>query len=88
MDDCNGRAQEDGMWRWDGDWEVDTSADTDQDGWQYGFSWATTMGPDCTATSFVRRRRWVRVRRKIEEPATEGDTERDTERGGGDAVAD
>lgn len=71
----NGRVQEDGTWRWDGEWEVDTSADTDQEGWQYGFSWAATMGPECSATSFVRRRRWIRVRRKIEEPAAEGDRE-------------
>ena len=54
-------------WRWDGDWDVDISADTDQEGWQYGFAWSAAMGPECTAACFVRRRRWVRVRRRVED---------------------
>ena len=52
-------------WCWDGDWEIDMSDDNDADGWAYGgFSWKF-LAAECTATSFVRRRRWLRVRRKV-----------------------
>ena len=42
----------DHTWRWDGAWEVDNFADSDAEGWQYGFNFKL-MIPECTATCFV-----------------------------------
>ncbi|KAL2826985.1 hypothetical protein BDW59DRAFT_59178 [Aspergillus cavernicola] len=51
------------VWR---TWYVDMSGDVDEQGWQYGFSFAASSwhGTHPFCHSFVRRRRWVRLRVK------------------------
>ena len=53
-------------WSWKS-WYVDMSADVDEEGWQYSFSFAGRFswhGTHPWWTSFVRRRRWLRKRVK------------------------
>ncbi|KAI2701919.1 hypothetical protein CBS147332_7695 [Penicillium roqueforti] len=52
-------------WTWK-TWYVDMSGDTDEQGWQYSFSFASSSwhGTQLWFHSFVRRRRWVRLRTK------------------------
>jgi hypothetical protein len=35
-----------------------------EDGWMYAFNWNTTWHNKPGATTYVRRRKWIRVRRK------------------------
>lgn len=53
-------------WVWKA-WYVDMSGDTDEQGWQYSFSFASSSwhGTQPWFHSFVRRRRWVRLRAKV-----------------------
>ncbi|GAA84958.1 peroxin Pex23-like-Penicillium chrysogenum [Aspergillus luchuensis IFO 4308] len=53
------------VWAWRS-WYVDMSGDVDDQGWQYSFSFKSTAwhGSHPWFHSFVRRRRWVRVRTK------------------------
>ncbi|KAJ6152446.1 hypothetical protein N7497_006765 [Penicillium chrysogenum] len=53
-------------WTWK-TWYVDMSGDTDEQGWQYSFSFASSSwhGTQPWFHSFVRRRRWVRLRTKV-----------------------
>ncbi|PWY87879.1 peroxin Pex23-like-penicillium chrysogenum [Aspergillus sclerotioniger CBS 115572] len=53
------------VWAWRS-WYVDMSGDVDDQGWQYSFSFASRAwhGSHPWFHSFVRRRRWVRVRVK------------------------
>ncbi|KAJ5486976.1 hypothetical protein N7530_001276 [Penicillium desertorum] len=53
-------------WAWK-TWYVDMSGDTDEQGWQYSFSFASSSwhGTQPWFHSFVRRRRWVRLRTKV-----------------------
>lgn len=55
-------------WAWP-TWYVDMSGDVDEQGWQYSFSFASSAwhGTHPWFHSFVRRRRWVRLRVKISE---------------------
>ncbi|KAJ5582256.1 hypothetical protein N7535_000876 [Penicillium sp. DV-2018c] len=55
-------------WAWK-TWYVDMSGDTDEQGWQYSFSFASSSwhGTQPWFHSFVRRRRWVRLRTKVAE---------------------
>jgi hypothetical protein len=55
-------------WTWK-TWYVDMSGDTDEQGWQYSFSFASSSwhGTQPWFHSFVRRRRWVRLRTKVHE---------------------
>ncbi|KAJ5130646.1 uncharacterized protein N7515_006685 [Penicillium bovifimosum] len=55
-------------WAWK-TWYVDMSGDTDEQGWQYSFSFASSSwhGTQPWFHSFVRRRRWVRLRIKVAE---------------------
>lgn len=52
-------------WTWK-TWYVDMSGDTDEQGWQYSFSFSSSSwhGTQPWFHSFVRRRRWVRLRTK------------------------
>lgn len=52
-------------WAWR-TWYVDMSGDVDEQGWQYAFSFTTSKwhGTHPWFHSFVRRRRWVRLRTK------------------------
>lgn len=54
-------------WAWD-QWYVDMSGDVDHEGWMYNFAFhnhmATWHGNKVWFHSFVRRRRWLRKRRK------------------------
>jgi vacuolar protein sorting-associated protein 13A/C len=57
-------------WEWKTNWHVEKVAEGDQDGWGYGFDFRTLQQwPPKSHTgkvhSFVRRRRWVRVRQSI-----------------------
>lgn len=60
-------------WAWK-TWYVDMSGDTDEQGWQYSFSFASSSwhGTQPWFHSFVRRRRWVRLRTKAVERRTRG----------------
>lgn len=53
-------------WAWR-TWYVDMSGDVDDQGWQYAFSFGSSQwhGTHPWFHSFVRRRRWVRLRTKI-----------------------
>ncbi|KAI9813225.1 MAG: hypothetical protein M1827_004167 [Pycnora praestabilis] len=54
-------------WLWKS-WYVDMSADVDEEGWQYSFSFNPTFswhGAHVWFHSFVRRRRWLRKRVKV-----------------------
>lgn len=53
-------------WAWKA-WYVDMSGDTDEQGWQYSFSFGSSSwhGTQPWFHSFVRRRRWVRLRSKV-----------------------
>ncbi|KAJ5390736.1 Meiotically protein [Penicillium cataractarum] len=55
-------------WAWR-TWYVDMSGDVDEQGWQYAFSFSSSQwhGTHPWFHSFVRRRRWVRLRTKISE---------------------
>ncbi|KAJ5287492.1 hypothetical protein N7478_003178 [Penicillium angulare] len=55
-------------WTWR-TWYVDMSGDVDEQGWQYSFSFGSSQwhGTHPWFHSFVRRRRWVRLRTKIPE---------------------
>ncbi|KAJ6083372.1 hypothetical protein N7467_007507 [Penicillium canescens] len=55
-------------WAWKA-WYVDMSGDVDEQGWQYSFSFASSSwhGTQPWFHSFVRRRRWVRLRIKVPE---------------------
>jgi hypothetical protein len=58
----------DPTWEWaHKDWYVDMTLDVDASGWQYGFSFQTSSftGTFHPLTTFVRRRRWLRLRRKM-----------------------
>ncbi|KAL4800436.1 hypothetical protein BDV19DRAFT_353012 [Aspergillus venezuelensis] len=58
-------------WAWK-TWYVDMSGDVDEQGWQYAFSFSKTSSWHGTHPfwhSFVRRRRWVRLRNKKISPA-------------------
>ncbi|KAH0565193.1 hypothetical protein GP486_001409 [Trichoglossum hirsutum] len=59
----------DPSWRWAWkSWYVDMSADVDEEGWQYSFSFSPTFpwhGTHVWLRSFVRRRRWLRKRVRI-----------------------
>ncbi|KAJ5683926.1 uncharacterized protein N7477_000271 [Penicillium maclennaniae] len=56
------------QWAWK-TWYVDMSGDVDDQGWQYAFSFGSSQwhGTHPWFHSFVRRRRWVRLRHKITE---------------------
>ncbi|KAJ5773554.1 hypothetical protein N7457_008450 [Penicillium paradoxum] len=60
-------------WTWK-TWYVDMSGDTDEQGWQYSFSFASSSwhGTKPWFHSFVRRRRWVRLRTKAVERRDRG----------------
>ena len=55
-------------WAWKA-WYVDMSGDVDEQGWQYAFSFGSSQwhGTHPWFHSFVRRRRWVRLRNKVTE---------------------
>lgn len=55
-------------WAWKA-WYVDMSGDVDEQGWQYSFSFTSSSwhGTQPWFHSFVRRRRWVRLRIKVPE---------------------
>eukprot|EP01043_Picozoa_sp_COSAG02_P008881 COSAG02_NODE_292_length_25466_cov_5.070604_6_plen_412_part_00 len=61
-------------WNWVADWSIDrsgTDQQCDEDGWRYAFNWPRDISfaksyyptPNKPVRNFVRRRRWVRVRR-------------------------
>ncbi|KAJ6005015.1 hypothetical protein N7540_012814 [Penicillium herquei] len=63
-------------WAWR-TWYVDMSSDVDEQGWQYSFSFGSSQwhGTHPWFHSFVRRRRWVRLRAKIPERRHRGRSE-------------
>lgn len=54
-------------WSWeDPDWKCVVDSDTDKDGWQYAFDWKPeTWDKRNGAITAVRRRKWVRWRKRI-----------------------
>ncbi|CAG8068366.1 unnamed protein product [Penicillium salamii] len=60
-------------WAWNA-WYVDMSGDTDEQGWQYSFSFSSSSwhGTQPWFHSFVRRRRWVRLRTKVSDRRVRG----------------
>ena len=61
-------------WDWVTEWSIDrsgTGQQCDVDGWRYAFNWPRDVSfaksyyptPNKPVRNFVRRRRWVRVRR-------------------------
>ncbi|KAL1962512.1 hypothetical protein VTN77DRAFT_9633 [Rasamsonia byssochlamydoides] len=64
-------------WAWRS-WYVDMSDDVDEEGWQYSFSFASKFGWHGTHPwfhSYVRRRRWVRLRIKKKDARKRAGTE-------------
>lgn len=63
-------------WAWR-TWYVDMSGDVDEQGWQYAFSFGSSHwhGTHPWLHSFVRRRRWVRLRTKVPERRPRGRTD-------------
>ncbi|KNE63628.1 hypothetical protein AMAG_08731 [Allomyces macrogynus ATCC 38327] len=60
-------------WEWDGEWMIDMSGDVDPEGWQYAFNFGTfPWSASCGLTSYVRRRRWVRLRKPLATPPGTG----------------
>jgi len=56
-------------WRWIGDWVVDSTHNTDEDGWQYATDFPSPfVGRYNKMRHFVRRRRWTRQQEAIEPP--------------------
>ena len=59
-------------WTWATDWSVDMEGACDSDGWRYAFNWPRefSLAKEYYPTAnkpircFVRRRRWIRVRRR------------------------
>ncbi|KAJ5103989.1 Meiotically protein [Penicillium argentinense] len=65
----------DPSWEWSWrTWYVDMSGDVDEQGWQYSFSFSSSQwhGTHPWFHSWVRRRRWVRLRTKIPEKRPRG----------------
>jgi hypothetical protein len=65
----------DPSWEWSWrTWYVDMSGDVDEQGWQYSFSFSSSQwhGTHPWFHSWVRRRRWVRLRTKIPEKLPRG----------------
>jgi len=60
-------------WVWRA-WYVDMSRDVDEQGWQYSFSFGSSQwhGTHPWFHSFVRRRRWVRLRTKVHDRRSRG----------------
>ena len=62
-------------WEWQGGWTLDTRANVDSDGWQYGSNFGLMRYPPGKGAEsrgpldVVRRRRWLRVRDQVEEPS-------------------
>jgi hypothetical protein len=55
----------DDTWRWDAQWEIDVGEHTDAEGWAYAGHWDSTEWlPEKRFTSQVRRRLWIRNRRR------------------------
>lgn len=60
----------DPSWQWVSPrWLIDMTVDVDEDGWQYSSKFSTKIaswhGRHSSAKSFVRRRRWLRLRRRL-----------------------
>ena len=65
----------DPSWEWSWrTWYVDMSGDVDEQGWQYSFSFSSSQwhGSHPWFHSWVRRRRWVRLRHKVPERRVRG----------------
>jgi hypothetical protein len=58
----------DSTWMWDDDWQVEAGMDdlgrSLTDGWSYALTWDGTWAAEKGRIDQVRRRRWIRVRRK------------------------
>eukprot|EP00052_Salpingoeca_macrocollata_P020806 m.175674 g.175674 ORF g.175674 m.175674 type:complete len:2346 (-) comp21363_c0_seq2:105-7142(-) len=55
-------------WRWESDeWQVDEARAVDANGWEYSFEFNGDYYPAKKRTHFVRRRRWIRTRIRVEE---------------------
>lgn len=68
----------DPSWEWSWrTWYVDMSGDVDEQGWQYSFSFSSSQwhGTHPWFHSWVRRRRWVRLRHKVPERRLRGRSE-------------
>ncbi|KAJ5989047.1 hypothetical protein N7481_004257 [Penicillium waksmanii] len=68
----------DPSWEWSWrTWYVDMSGDVDEQGWQYSFSFSSSQwhGTHPWFHSWVRRRRWVRLRHKAPERRVRGRSE-------------
>jgi Tfp pilus assembly protein PilF len=65
------RARAPAGWEWiQPKWIIDRQgADTDEEGWRYAFSWSSTFAGRSGMGTFVRRRRWIRTRRRIDADA-------------------
>jgi hypothetical protein len=47
--------------KWKSDWAVVTGAETDSEGWEYGFRWGNSWTSKESKRALVRRRRWQRA---------------------------
>jgi len=54
-------------WEWvEPNWIIDTRGDVDADGWQYAFNFGLfPWSKNCTVMSYVRRRKWIRSRKRM-----------------------
>lgn len=52
------------MWEWMGEWQIDSVSmpGMSPEGWLYAFNWGGDWSVECSSSSFVRRRRWIRRR--------------------------
>ncbi|KAI9143162.1 hypothetical protein BKA69DRAFT_1062590, partial [Paraphysoderma sedebokerense] len=74
-------------WSWISDWAVDFSGDVDSEGWMYAFNFGNfPWSSNCGMTSYVRRRRWLRLRQKTVKKKVESQISisRSTEGGAGE----
>ncbi|KAJ3125454.1 hypothetical protein HK098_000268 [Nowakowskiella sp. JEL0407] len=56
-------------WEWVSKWMVDNNGDVDQDGWSYSFAFTSAnWSGNPSVTSYVRRRKWIRMRQPKNEP--------------------
>lgn len=60
----------DPTWEWATEWSPAVTKDTDIHGWMYAFNWGTSWSSTCSSGMYVRRRKWVRLRRKQSSSAT------------------
>eukprot|EP01136_Pigoraptor_vietnamica_P023596 Opistho-1_new@6525 len=59
----------DGSWTWATEWEVEKRKGVDEEGWEYAVNWNTGWVDRVNSHTFVRRRKWIRERRRLVAPS-------------------